>query len=245
MDNDVWEYFVSVMTRALVASIIAAFVIGALVGGCVFGQDGYDPDARGETLAEEKARIDGYKTKFAYVPQHTGPVLDGVCGITAFEKTGTSTWCGVAISDTEVITCAHHRVTGPVRLEFCVSEHGNTTRVTVPGDIVRSDRLRDLSLIRFKTPAWLRMRSYVVGRVKGRPAIKGFLDGSDEVRQGPLGRTDLTVDGFNVVELNVTCQTGLSGSPLVEGDTVGGILIGSGGGVSHLVSPETIKEWLK
>ena len=173
-----------------------------------------------------------------------GQELDGICSITAFEKTGTSTWCGVAISDTEVITCAHHRVTGPVRLEFCVSEHGNTTRVTVQGDVTRSDVKRDLSLIRFKAPAWLRMRSYVVGRVKGRPAIKGFLHGSCETREGSLGRTGLTVDGFEVVELRVTCQTGLSGSPLVDGNTVGGILIGSGGGVSHLVSPETIKEWL-
>lgn len=174
-----------------------------------------------------------------------GQELDGICSITAFEKTGTSTWCGVAISDTEVITCAHHRVTGPVRLEFCVSEYGNTTRVTVPGIIVKSDAKRDLSLIRFKTPEWLRMRSYVVGRVKGRPAIKGFLHGSCEVRQGPLGRTGLKVDGFEVVELDVACQQGLSGSPLVEGNTVGGILIGSGGGVSHLVSPETTKEWLR
>ena len=174
-----------------------------------------------------------------------GQELDGICSITAFEKTGTSTWCGVAVSDTEVITCAHHRVTGPVRLEFCVSEHGNTTRVTVQGDVTRSDAKRDLSLIRFKTPAWLRMRSYVVGRVKGRPAIKGFLHGSCETREGPLGRTGLKVDGFEVVELRATCQQGLSGSPLVEGNTVGGILIGSGGGVSHLVSPETIREWLK
>ena len=174
-----------------------------------------------------------------------GQELDGICSITAFEKTGTSTWCGVAVSDTEVITCAHHRVTGPVRLEFCVSEHGNTTRVTVQGDVTRSDAKRDLSLIRFKTPAWLRMRSYVVGRVKGRPAIKGFLHGSCETREGPLGRTGLRVDGFEVVELRVTCQQGLSGSPLVEGNTVGGILIGSGGGVSHLVSPETIRGWLK
>jgi hypothetical protein len=174
-----------------------------------------------------------------------GQELDGICSITAFENSGTSTWCGVAVSDTEVITCAHHGVTGPVRLEFCVFEHGNTTRVTMQGEVTRSDRLRDLSLIRFKTPEWLRMRSYVVGRVKGRPAIKGFLNGSCETRRGPLGRTGLKVDGFEVVELDVTCQQGLSGSPLVEGRTVGGILIGSGGGVSHLVSPETIEEWLR
>lgn len=174
-----------------------------------------------------------------------GQELDGICSITAFEKGGTSTWCGVAISGTEVITCAHHRTDGPVRLEFCVSEHGNTTRVTVPGEITRSDRLRDLSLIRFSTPRWLRVRSYVVGRVKGRPAVKGFLNGSCEVREGTLGRKGSAVDGYEVVELNAVCQQGLSGSPLVEGNTVGGILIGSGGGVSHLVSPETIREWLK
>lgn len=174
-----------------------------------------------------------------------GQELDGICSITAYEKTGTSTWCGVAISDTEVVTCAHHRVTGPVRLEFCVSEHGNATRVTLPGTVVRSDTKRDLSFIQFKTPEWLRMKSYLVGPVKGRPKVKGFLNGSCEVRQGPFGAKGVTVDGFEVVELRVTCQQGLSGSPLVEGNTVGGILIGSGGGVSHLVSPKTIKEWLR
>lgn len=232
------------MKRILITVVFLA-ALSLTYDVTVFGQDGYEGHRHGETLAEEKARIASYKTKLAYVPQHSGPVIDGICNITAFEKGGTSTWCGVAISDTEVITCAHHRITGPVRLEFCVSEHGNTTRVTVQGEVTRSDRLRDLSLIRFKTPQWLRMRSYVVGRVKGRPAIKGFLNGPCEVREGTLGRKGVVVDGYEVVELNATCQQGLSGSPLIEGRTVGGILIGSGGGVSHLVSPETIKEWLR
>lgn len=234
------------MKRLLtIIAVVLLTVLSLTHDVTVFGQDGYEGHRHGETLAEEKARIASYKTKLAYIPQHSGPVIDGICSITAFEKGGTSTWCGVAISDTEVITCAHHRVTGHVRLEFCVSEYGNTTRVTVQGEVTRSDRLRDLSLIRFKTPQWLRMRYYVVGRVKGRPAVKGFLNGSCEVREGTLGRKGLTVDGYEVVEFNAMCQQGLSGSPLIEGGTVGGILIGSGDGVSHLVSPETIKEWLK
>jgi hypothetical protein len=47
------------------------------------------------------------------------------------------------------------------------------------------------------------------------------------------------------IEIRTTCQQGLSGSPLVHDYTVGGILIGSGGGVSHCVSPETILDWLE
>jgi hypothetical protein len=174
-----------------------------------------------------------------------GQELDGICQISHVSKQGSATWCGVAVSSDTIVTIAHHGVTGEVRLDFCVDKHGSPVRVSMPGLIVRSDKKRDLSLIRFRSPEWLRIKTYRVGRLKGRPAIRGFLHGSCETREGTLGREGLTVDGFPVVEIVTTCEQGLSGSPLIDGDTVGGVLIGSGDGVSHLVSPETILEWVK
>lgn len=174
-----------------------------------------------------------------------GQEVDGICQITHETDNGSTRWCGVAISDKEVLTCAHHRVTGSVRIEFCAEKHGSPYRISVPGRIVRSDVKRDLSLIRYEIAPWMRMRSYVVGWPKGQAAIKGFLGSSCEVREGLPGRKGLEVEFFPVVEIRTTCQQGLSGSPLVHDYTVGGILIGSGGGVSHCVSPETILDWLE
>jgi hypothetical protein len=132
-----------------------------------------------------------------------------------------------------------------VRLEFCVGKHGESTRVSVPGTVYKADVARDLSLVRYEAPDWAKMKVYRVGRPKGQAAIRGFLRGSCEVREGSPGRQGGKVDGFEVVELKVVCEQGLSGSPLVEGQTVGGILIGSGGGVSHLVDPGTIERWVE
>ena len=171
---------------------------------------------------------------------------DGICQITKYADDGTTTqWCGVAISKDRVLSCGHHRSTGDVRIEFCLGEYGSPYRVVVPGKILRADTKRDLSILSYEAPPWMRLRTYVVGRPKGQPSIRGFLRGSCEVRQGLPGREGLKVDGFIVREILTDCQQGLSGSPLVSGYTVGGILIGSGDGVSHCVSPETILEWLE
>lgn len=174
-----------------------------------------------------------------------GQDLDGICRITWQQDSETREWCGVAISDTQVLSCGHHGVTGPVRLEFCVGKHGESTRVSVPGVVYRSDVARDLSLIRYEAPTWAKVKVYRVGRLQGRAAVRGFLRGSCAVREGLPGRQGGKVDGFEVVELRVACEQGLSGSPLVEDQTVGGILIGSGGGVSHLVDPGTIERWVE
>ena len=174
-----------------------------------------------------------------------GQDVDGICRITWQHDNESREWCGVAISDTQVLSCGHHGVSGPVRLEFCVGKHGESTRVSVPGTVYKADVARDLSLVRYEAPDWAKMKVYRVGRPKGQAAIRGFLRGSCEVREGSPGRQGGKVDGFEVVELKVVCEQGLSGSPLVEGQTVGGILIGSGGGVSHLVDPGTIERWVE
>ena len=56
---------------------VAMFIAGyALSCAALFGQDGYEGHRHGETLAEERARIDAQKTRFAYIPQHNGPMFD-------------------------------------------------------------------------------------------------------------------------------------------------------------------------
>ena len=171
--------------------------------------------------------------------------LDAPCLIYKAEEQERSDWCGVAISRTTILSCGHHRKTGDVRVEFPVGRYGSAERISFPARVVRLDQKRDLSLISYEAPEWASVRLVKLGQVKGPAEVRGFLRGSVASRRGNLGRTDLKVDGFPVVEIVTTCESGMSGSPLIEGDTLGGILIGSGGGVSHMVDPETIEKFLE
>ena len=171
--------------------------------------------------------------------------LDAPCLIYKAEQDSRSDWCGVAISRTEILSCGHHRETGDVRVEFPLGRYGSTERLSLPATVVKLDQKKDLSLIRYEAPEWASIRLVKPGRVKGPSEVQGFLRGSVASRKGLLGRADLQVDGFPVVEIVAVCESGMSGSPLIEGDTLGGILIGSGGGVSNMVDPETIKKFLE
>lgn len=171
--------------------------------------------------------------------------LDAPCVIYKIDGPERVDWCGVALSRTTIVTCAHHGKTGDVRVEFPVGRYGSANRVSLPGRIVKSDKVKDLSLITYEAPAWAVVRRVRIGRVKGQPELQAFLRGSVASRRPKLGRTGLVVDGFPVVEILADCDSGMSGSPLIEGDILGGILIGSGGGVSHMVDPETIRGFLE
>lgn len=99
MDGDSFKYFVSLSFRIAIATIAAIAVIGFCIG-VACGQDGYYPEDRGETLAEERARIDAQKTRFAYIPQkQTAAQFDGICRLTVEGKQ----WSGVAISTTQIL----------------------------------------------------------------------------------------------------------------------------------------------
>lgn len=172
-------------------------------------------------------------------------VLDAPCAIYHSDAESSSSWCGVALSRSVILSCGHHGKTGEVRVEFPIGNYGSQDRVSLPARVLRSGGKRDLSVLQYDLPVWAEMREVKLGRVKGRPTIRGFLRGSNATREATLGRDGLEVDGFPVVEILATCEPGMSGSPLLEGDTLGGILIGSGGGVSHLVDPETIRRFLE
>ena len=171
--------------------------------------------------------------------------LDAPCWIYKAEKDERSDWCGIAVSRTVIVSCGHHGKTGDVRVEFPIGRYGSAERVSLPAKVVKLDRKRDLSIISYEAPPWASVRLVRIGRAKGPVEVRGFLRGSHAFRKTKVGREGLIVDGFPVVEILTDCESGMSGSPLMEGDTLGGILIGSGGGVSHMVDPETIKEYLR
>lgn len=171
--------------------------------------------------------------------------VDAPCWIYKAEQSERSDWCGVAVSRSVIVSCGHHGKTGDVRVEFPIGKYGSTNRISVPAIVVKLDRQRDLSIISYEAPQWVWVRPVKIGRVKGPAEVRGFLRGSNASRKTKLGRAGLVVDGFPVVEILTDCESGMSGSPLMDGDTLGGILIGSGGGVSHMVDPETIEAYLR
>jgi hypothetical protein len=159
-----------------VAMFIAGYVLSC---AAVFGQDGYEGHRHGESLAEERARIDAQKTRFAYIPQHNGPMFDGVCRLSVDGKQ----WSGVAISDTQILTVGHHGETGIVRAEFAETEHGSFNRIGIQAKILRTHRKADLSLLEYYPPSWAKIRSYQVqDRKSDRVRIRGYVNASPRVQ---------------------------------------------------------------
>jgi hypothetical protein len=243
MDRDAWDYFIYACQRILFILLLLAAVFGFFIGSYVHGQDGYYPEDRGETLAEERARIDAQKTRFAYIPQHSGPMFDGVCRLSVDGKQ----WSGVAISDTHILTIGHHGETGIVRAEFAENEHGTFNRLGIQAKILRTHKLADLSLLEYNPPRWAKIRSYSVkDRKSDRVRIRGYVSTSPRVQEctvstGPVA----TVDGFKVLTLNGDAVSGMSGSGVFEDDGIVGIQFGGNRDSIDAVTVETIQMFLK
>ena len=169
--------------------------------------------------------------------------LDGVARLTWTDGRESVEWSGVAISEDRVLTCEHHNKTGDVRIEFATE---GKTRVSVPGRIIKVNDSMDLSLISYEAPGWASVRFYGIDDVKANGEIRGYLRGSAVTRRAPRGREGITFGGRPMVEVLAVTESGMSGSPLlVEGSVCGILLGGANDGVSHCVSPATIREFLK
>ena len=220
---------------------VAMFIAGyALSCAALFGQDGYEGHRHGETLTEEQARIDAQKTRFAYIPQHNGPMFDGVCRLSVDGKQ----WSGVAISSTQILTVGHHGETGIVRAEFVGLKSDDS--IGISAKILKTHKLADLSLLEYKCPSWAAVRSYPVSRKQfKRVKIRGFT--SDILREldVDLLRSDTVVDGFKVHTFKGKAWSGMSGSgALADGETVG-IQFGGNRDSIDAVTVETIQMFLK
>lgn len=157
-----------------------------------------------------------------------GQEFDGVCRLSG----PTAQWSGVAISDTQILTVAHHNQTGDLRAEFPEGSHGSFNRMGVKARVIRSDSKKDLSLLSYEAPAWLKIRSYPISREKGQGTVRGFI--MDQPLSSPVrvSRTDAAVNGYGIVTMKAPALeyldtlSGVSGSPILTDKGVRGIQFG-------------------
>lgn len=157
-----------------------------------------------------------------------GQEFDGVCRLSG----PTAQWSGVAISDTQILTVAHHNQTGDLRAEFPEGSHGSFNRVGVKARVIRSDSRKDLSLLSYEAPAWLKIKSYPISREKGKGRVRGFI--GDQPLTSPVRviRTDGMVNGYSVISMKapdleyLDTLSGMSGSPILTDKGVRGIQFG-------------------
>jgi len=157
-----------------------------------------------------------------------GQEFDGVCRLSG----PTAQWSGVAISDTQILTVAHHNQTGDLRAEFPEGFHGSFNRMGVKARVIRSDSRKDLSLLSYEAPAWLKIKTYPISREKGQGTVRGFI--LDQPLSSPVRvfRTDGSVNGYPVISMkapaleHLDTLSGMSGSAILTDKGVRGIVFG-------------------
>lgn len=233
------------MKRIILLLIILTLAIFSLTHDVtVFGQDGYEGHRHGETLAEERARIDAQKTRFAYIPQkQTAAQFDGICRLTVEGKQ----WSGVAISTTQILTVAHHDETGLVRAEFAEKEHGAFNRLGIQAKIIRSNKLADLSLLEYNCPHWAAVKVYPVRRLKpATVSIRGYVQSSPRnYLDKPLITGSASADGYNLLEIKTEAISGMSGSGIFADGYVIGIQSCGGKESTFAADMDSIEAFLK
>lgn len=155
-----------------------------------------------------------------------GQEFDGVCRLSG----PTAQWSGVAISDTQILTVAHHNQTGDLRAEFPEGSHGSFNRMGVKARVIRSDSKKDLSLLSYEAPAWLKIKTYPISREKGKGTVRGFI--GDQPLSSPVRviRTDGVINGYPVISMKapdleyLDTLSGMSGSPILTDNGVRGIM---------------------
>lgn len=158
----------------------------------------------------------------------SGQEFDGVCRLSG----STAQWSGVAISDTQILTVAHHNQTGDLRAEFPEGSHGAFNRMGVKARVIRSDVKKDLSLLSYEAPAWLKIKTYPISREKGMGRVRGFISGDPLTSPVRVIRTDAAVNGYGVITMkapeleHLDTLSGMSGSPILTGTGVRGIQFG-------------------
>jgi hypothetical protein len=163
-----------------------------------------------------------------FVGAACGQEFDGVCRLSG----PTAQWSGVAISDTQILTVAHHNQTGDLRAEFPEGSHGSFNRIGVKARVIRSDSKKDLSLLSYEAPAWLKIKSYPISREKGQGTVRGFIGADPLTSPVRVIRTDAAVNGYGIVTMKapdleyLDTLSGMSGSPILTDKGVRGIQFG-------------------
>lgn len=176
-----------------------------------------------------------------------GQDLDGICRLSC---EGT-TWSGIAISETQILTVAHHGFAAGkvIRAEFPFGKHGAFERIGVKSTVVRSDTVRDLSLLSYSQPVVAKVRCYPVGHsivIGDSAVIAGYVADQAMVVTCPLRRTDLEVTGTGIpiLDFNGAAVSGMSGSGAVQAGYTVGIQFGGDKTCLHAVTVESIRVFL-
>lgn len=176
-----------------------------------------------------------------------GQDLDGICRLSC---EGT-TWSGIAISETQILTVAHHGFAAGkvIRAEFPFGKHGAFERIGVKSTVVRSDTVRDLSLLSYSQPVVAQVRCYPVGKalsIGDSAVIAGYVADQAMVVTCPLRRTDIEVTGTGIpiFEFNGVAVSGMSGSGVVRDGCVVGIQFGGETTCLHAVTVDSIRQFL-
>ena len=159
--------------------------------------------------------------------QLTGPVeVDPVCRL----SNATFRWSGFAISDSRILTVAHHDTSGRFRAEFPVKGKADQF-VTLFAAMGPTDKTLDVNVLRFGIPTNVTMKPLPLG--DGVPkSIDGFAEGTTRksipvtpVIQPPGTKIDYGPNMFTLKGVGITSpQFGMSGSPVIsESGTAVGI----------------------
>lgn len=173
-------------------------------------------------------------------------VGDGACRLVA---NGTK-WSGVAIGDGLILTVGHHEQSDGFFADFPAS-FGSKDFARVSAELVKVDTAADLSVLRFRLPELVTVRSYAVCDL---PAIAteapGYFQGEIPKRlqirnrRGGVKVSGIAIDTYDGIGIS-SPQFGMSGSPLFTPEKkVAGIqAIGSGREVGA-VTVDTIRQFL-
>lgn len=169
------------------------------------------------------------------------PVFDGICRLSVDGKQ----WSGVAISQTEILTVAHHGETENIRAEFPESTHGEFNHLGIRCRVIKSNVKADLSLLQYNCPSYAAIAHYPVSRKEfKRVEIKGYVRSSPMALICPVAAQDRQVDGYTVLTLQGAATAGMSGSAVLSDRSVVGIQFGGSETVIDAVTAETIHNFL-
>ena len=178
--------------------------------------------------------------------------FDGACLLV----TQNMQWSGVAISPTEILTVAHHglSVGSEIQADFPEHKHGGSTRVSLKARVKKINKRADICLLEYKAPEWACIKQYRVPvenplTTRGRKVrIHGYVNHQPMFIEPEFERGDVYVTGAEDIAVNqfiAQAVEGMSGSPILIGDTLVGIQFGGGKKDLHAASVKTIQEFLK
>lgn len=168
--------------------------------------------------------------------------FDGICRMTCNGKQ----WSGVAISDHEILTVAHHEETENIRAEFPERGHGAFERLGLKATIIRADSSADLSLLSYKCPSYATIKTYKVsaGNVED-VLIRGYVGDQPVMMKTSILPIDDFLDDHKILTLKGLAIVGMSGSPVTTDDVLVGIQFGITKTNTNAVTADTIIQFLE